>query len=81
MAGGRKRGVIILDPAGRQQSLPFSSGGIQVLTSNGTFEDSQVAWGNITGNIEDQTDLQNALDLKQDRLEYCPELGAYLIKV
>ncbi len=47
----------------------------QVLTANGsggaTWQSpsgGSVAWGNITGTLSNQTDLQNALNAKQDKL-------------
>ena len=79
VAGGRKRGVVATDPAGRQQILPFSAGSIQVLTGDGVFADPTVAWGSITGTLSDQTDLQHALDLKQDLLQFDAVLGAYVV--
>ena len=38
--------------------------------------DSVNGWGSITGNLSDQTDLQNALDLKANAADYVPYTGA-----
>ncbi len=35
--------------------------------------DVGAVWGNITGDLDDQTDLQSALDAKQDDLGFTPE--------
>lgn len=39
---------------------------VSEITSNSTIVYSSVDWGNITGNIVDQADLQNALNAKVD---------------
>lgn len=38
-----------------------------------TWDEIVLSWGNITGNINNQTDLINELNEKQDKLNYTPE--------
>lgn len=41
-----------------------------------TFAGSSAAWGSITGTLSDQTDLQTALNAKQNSLSFTPENSA-----
>lgn len=52
---------------------------VSEITSNSTIVYSSVDWGNITGNIVDQTDLQTALNAKVDTtsLAQVATTGAY----
>lgn len=61
-------------------ALPSQTGNSgKFLTTNGTTASWQsvssgsAAWGSITGTLSDQTDLQSALDAKQDDLGFTPE--------
>ncbi len=61
---------------------PSTSGYVLSSTSGGvrTWVGASGTWGSITGTLSDQTDLQNALDLKLSNLseDLTPELGGNL---
>ena len=65
---------VILDNLQDNQILQYNS-------STGEWENKSlsnittVEWGNITGTISDQTDLQNALDDKEDNLTFSTGLN------
>lgn len=48
---------------------------LEALKYTGFYQDGDIdlAWGSITGTLSDQTDLQTALDDKQDILGFTPE--------
>ena len=49
-----------------------NKGGISVASFAGS-QNSNTTWGSITGTLSNQTDLQTALNAKQDSLGYTPE--------
>lgn len=52
-------------------TIAFTDGTSTTFTvTNGQDGPTSISWGNITGDIEDQTDLQNALNAKQDALTF-----------
>jgi hypothetical protein len=76
------RGVLITDPRGTPTTIAFTGDAGDALLGDGTFGSvpaTGVAWGDITGTLSDQTDLQAALDAKQDRLVFDDDLGAYVL--
>lgn len=50
-------------------SFGITLGGVRKTT----WDEIVLSWGNITGNINNQTDLINELNEKQDKLNYTPE--------
>ena len=54
----------------------FTANATQDVTANIEVPDS-ATWGNITGTLSNQTDLQNALDGKVDELSTKPTAGTY----
>lgn len=80
--GPLSHGVTVTDPAGRSQVEPFTGDAGDVLLGDGTFGQlpgTSVEWGDITGVLSDQTDLQNALNAKQDLLVFDDDLKAYVV--
>ena len=80
--GPLTHGVTTTDPAGRSQILPFTGDPNDVLGGDGTFQalaGTSVDWGEIGGTLSNQTDLQSALDAKQDLLVFDSVLGAYVL--
>jgi hypothetical protein len=75
------RGVLITDQRGTPTTIAFTGDAGDALLGDGTFGSvsAGVAWGAITGTLSDQTDLQAALDAKQDRLVFDDVLGAYVL--
>ncbi len=82
IVGGVKVGVVVVEPGGRSTIVPFTGDG-EVFHDDGTFKPVtpvvSVAWGDITGTLEDQTDLKLALDAKQDTLVFNSALCAYVL--
>jgi hypothetical protein len=61
--------------ANRVYTLPNNSGTIALLSD---LTSSSASWGNITGTLSGQTDLQNALNLKENSLGN-PVASGYLL--
>jgi len=75
--GGGSGGIEVFNSTGKVGSgsaLKFIGSGVSSITNDGHTTTVNLSgggggtWGSITGTLSDQTDLQNALDAKQDTL-------------
>lgn len=85
--GGGSGGVEVFNAMGKVGSgsaLKFTGSGVANITNDGHTTTIDISggggtWGSITGTLSNQTDLQNALDLKVDITDlaaYVPYTGA-----
>ena len=65
---------------GRDGAIQYTAGtGIEITDDNVINNTQQSAeWGNITGDLEDQTDLNNALEGLADQIDNLKNLGKFL---